>query len=286
MADLDPKVRKYLTNSDSGFRDNERAYHRIFRFEIPLDQWRQDLLPIRGHDTPPELGGGGTVLRRQADYRAVPGYVVVYLTCGWSWEAGGWNWLKSRVYVTSRTILTEQRLQYGSDGTTPIVSPKGVDEKYDVLHPPARIQVAYTEINVHALLTVAERTAALAFLGPELDRNSVNWTVDGITYVLGKVLYRGKTSNYVPPSMTGTSDPMHQLVFSFMASAVVWPLVVARYIWKRNVHRVDVVDVGVVKGQARVGAWETIPNDETSPVDVTIRGEWDFGPLTGYLFGL
>jgi len=267
-TELNSILRQWLVLEDLLYVEQEHAEYRIFRFEVPVNEWNDDIMPARGTVTPVELGGVGTVLVRRVRPREIPGYVVCILICGWS----GWNYFAPLTRVSCRQVTVREKLVLGSDGTTPLAGPVPGEEetqRYAVAGDEYH-NATYVQINITSIVSSIPAGWQSSNFN---SRNVAPVTIRGVTYATGKVLYVGGASEDVPASQSPTGVAAYRLGIVLLASPKVWPLTVTRHIETKKIVQLDVVDADGTKiSDSRSPQWVRAAGAGTS---VTIRGEFD-----------
>ena len=278
MTELNSILRQWLVTDDQVYVEQEQSEHRVYRFEVPVDKWTDDMMPVRGTATPIELGAVGTVLKRHVDYRERPGFVVCLLTCGWS----GWDFFDSLTRVSCRPVSMRRRLAkgVGADADKPLNGPveDHEEDQRHVVDGDDEDAETYMQITFISILTPAQLTdVAAAFVNHNNDRNSAGVTFNGVTYATGTVKFTGMGSETIPASQSPTGSAAFRVMLGFLAGPRVWPTTVKRYNEGRVLQRVNVKAAALVVGRGRIGRWV---RDTTSAADVIIRGEFDMGGVT------
>ena len=264
----------YIVDADEVYVEGEASEHWVFRFDVPEDEWDSALMPARGAATPAAIialvdpAAGGTVLSRRVDFKVRPGYVVVFLTCGWS----GWNWFDALTKVSCRTVTVNKKLKVALNGTTMLSGP--VSGEAETQQYAVDGDDTYDETYVQITITSIVSSIPAGWQGSNFNkRNDAAVTIRGVTYPTGTVLYAGGASEDVAANQSPTGAAAYRLVVVLLAGAKAWPLTIDRYIETKKIVQLDVVDSdGTEIGAGRSVQWVRATAKESSP---TIRAEFD-----------
>lgn len=263
----------YVVDADEVYVEGEASEHWVFRFDVPDEEWDSALMPARGAATPAAIialvdpAAGGTVLSRRVDFKVRPGYVVVFLTCGWS----GWNWFDALTKVSCRTVTVRKKMMVALDGTTALAGPVSASEETQryAVYGDDTYDETYVQITIASIVS----SIPAGWQGSNFNkRNDAAVTIRGVTYPTGTVLYAGGASEDVAANQSPTGTATYRLVVVLLAGAKAWPLTVDRHIETRKLVWLKVVDAGVEIGTGRSPQWVRATTKESSP---TIRAEFD-----------
>ena len=251
----------YIVDADEVYVEGEASEHWVFRFDVPEDEWDSALMPARGAATPAAIialvdpAAGGTVLSRRVDFKVRPGYVVVFLTCGWS----GWNWFDALTDVNCQTIMVHKKRTHDSTGNIIVGPVSGQEATQRYVLDVEDEDEPMVQITTTSICTSAQLSAINSAVSGHLnDRNDGTVTFNTLTYAGGTVLLTGYATGTVDANRSPTGVAAYRLTLTFLARQKVWPLTVSQHIEDLKVLEAPVYDpanLTVQIGTSRVRTW-------------------------------
>jgi hypothetical protein len=290
----------YLDSAEQGYDETEKAERWYLEFAVPRVDWDTEPyfngdedMPDKG-DAPPdnpkhfpvELAVGGYCLRRQIDFSARPGYVMIKLTYGFNF-ANSLN--EGEGVVTGRSFLVTKKLTHAGDGTLlmgPVIGAAGKPTRYEMDirggHP-RETEMCFQQVRITAVLSTAN---VIAYCGPLYMKggglNSATWQVLGTNTIgIDQMMFRGCTWDISNHSTR--ANRLYLCHFDFLIHPYTWQLGVITDKYELCALKVpyelasDGSPLGhrTISGRKLAGAWSTTTH--------AIRLAYDYGGLLGDL---